>query len=109
MHDPTGLYPYQYLLQNGKMLQAGPDVGNTFMLTPNTWSWSSVPPLMTAHYGYGNGIIYNDASVSPVSQVVTIAGGVDATKTLSNNEYLDTGNSMRVGARSRSGCRRGIT
>ena len=92
MHDPTGLYPYQCLLQNGKMLQAGPDAGNTFMLTPNTWSWSPVPPLMTAHYGYGNGIIYTDASVSPVSQVVTIAGGVDATKTLSNNEYLDTGN-----------------
>jgi hypothetical protein len=98
MHDPSGVYPYQYLIRTGNMLQAGPDAGNTYTLAPSNWNWSPVPNMLSSHYGYGSGVIYTDTSVSPVSQVVMIAGGVDANTTLSNNEYLDTFN-MNAGWR----------
>ncbi|SAL86437.1 exported oxidase [Caballeronia arvi] len=88
-HDPTGLYPYQYLTQSGQMLQAGPAFFNTFLFAPNTWSWSSVPTLTTSHAGYGNGIIYSDASVTPPRQMVMIAGGENGQTAISNNEWLD--------------------
>jgi len=91
-HDPTGLYPYQYLTASGQMLQAGPSLNNSYLLAPGTWSWSPVPNLITSHYGYGNGIIFTDVSVTPISQIVTIAGGENGQTTLSNNEWLDTNN-----------------
>jgi hypothetical protein len=96
-HNPTGLYPYQYLIASNpatpsQMLQAGPSYDNTFLLTSGTWSWSPVPLMNTSHYGYGNGIVYTDASVTPIKQIVTIAGGENGQTALSNNEWLDTTN-----------------
>lgn len=88
-HDPSGLYPFQYLTQSGQMLQAGPGLYNTYLFTPNTWSWSAVPNMASDHYGYANGIIYTDASVTPLSQIVTIAGGENGQTAISNNEWLD--------------------
>jgi hypothetical protein len=92
IHDPTGLYPFQYLLPSGKMLQAGPSLTNTALLTPGTWSWSNIPNMRSDHYLYGNGISYTDASVTPVKQVIMIAGGEDGVTAIRNNEWLDSTN-----------------
>jgi hypothetical protein len=92
MHDPTDLYPFQYLTQSGQMLQAGPDSTNTSLLTAGIWSWTNIPNMNSSHFGFGNGIIYTDASVTPISQVVVIAGGLSDTGTISNNEWLDLNN-----------------
>ena len=94
-HDPTGLYPFQYLMPSGKMLQAGPGYANASLLTPGIWSWSIpgfIPNMRSSHYGYGNGIIYTDASVTPVKQAIMIAGTEDGIATVSNNEWLDSTN-----------------
>lgn len=84
--NTTGLYPFQYLLPSGAMLQAGPERSNAWLLAPGSWSWSRLPHMLYDHEAYGNGIIYTDASVLPVSQIVTIAGGKTGA---SNNESLD--------------------
>lgn len=89
IHDPTGLYPFQYVLESGQMLQAGPSSSNTALFTPVTWSWANIPNMRSSHSGLGNGIIYTDASVTPVKQVIVIAGGVNNGKAISNNEWLD--------------------
>jgi hypothetical protein len=82
----AGLYPFQYVLPSGAMLQAGPGRQNAFLLEPGNWAWSPLPRMLYDHEGDGNGIIYTDASAEPVSQLVMIAGG----KYLpSNNEWLD--------------------
>jgi hypothetical protein len=98
-HDPTGLYPFQYLLRSGQMLQAGPSYANSALLTPvppgATWSWSNLPAMRSSHMNFGNGIIYTEAatSVTPVKQAIVIAGGEDdAYRPISNNEWLDGAN-----------------
>jgi hypothetical protein len=93
-HDPTGLYPFQYLLptlSSGQvqMLQAGPNLANSALLTANTWGWSNTSAMLNQHYGYGNGITYTDASVSPNKQTVMIAGGENGTTAVKLNEWLD--------------------
>lgn len=91
-HDPSGLYPLQFLLSSGRMLQAGPIANNTYLLDSATWNWSAIPNLRSSHDGYGNGIIYIDASVSPSKQIVMVAGGADGSTAIANNEWLDVTN-----------------
>lgn len=83
-----GLYPFQYVLPSGSMLQAGPERYNSYLLRPRSWAWtwSRLPNMLYDHEGHANGIHYTDASVEPPSQIVTIAGGKVAP---SNNEWLD--------------------
>ncbi|MDQ0143268.1 galactose oxidase-like domain-containing protein [Cupriavidus necator] len=90
--DPSGLYPFQYLLSSGQMMQAGPAYYNTALLTPGTWSWSSIPNLLSSHYEWANGVLYTDASVTPARQVVMIAGGAEGDAAFRNNEWFDVGN-----------------
>jgi hypothetical protein len=85
----TGLYPFQYLLPSGSMLQAGPERSSSNLLQAGTWTWSRLPNLLYEHAGYANGISYTDASAMPVSQVVMIAGNKTGS---SNNEWLDSYN-----------------
>jgi hypothetical protein len=108
-HDPTGLYPYQYLTQSGQMLQAGPLLTNTYLLTPGTWSWNDIPNMNSSHDLYGNGIIYTDTTVTPAAQVVVIAGGVTDVGTISNNEWLDINNPGLAGCNFRNGHKHDIT
>lgn len=89
IHDPTGFYPFQYLVSSGQMLQVGPSASNTSLLTPGTWSWSTVPNMLSSHYWLGNGILYTDASVSPVKQTIMLAGGAEGNTAISNNEWFD--------------------
>jgi hypothetical protein len=82
----AGLYPFQYVLPSGAMLQAGPERQNAWLLEPGNWAWSRLPRMLYDHEADGNGIIYTDASVQPMSQIIMIGGG----KYLpSNNEWLD--------------------
>jgi hypothetical protein len=82
----TGLYPFQYLLPSGSVLQAGPERSSSYLLEPGAWAWTRLPNMLYEHDGYANGVSYTDASVQPVRQIVMIAGGKFVP---SNNEWLD--------------------
>jgi hypothetical protein len=98
-HKSSGLYPYQFLLPSGKMLQAGPDQASSHLLDPtNNWSWTKLPSLVVGHYGYGNAISYTNAAVSPAKQLIMVAGGENGTSAVSANEWLD-GNNPAAGWR----------
>lgn len=91
-HNPTGFYPFQFLMPSGQMLQAGPYFGNTVLLNPsaaNAWTFSAIPNMRSSHNAYGNGISYTDASIAPIRQAIIISGGADSTTVISNNEWLD--------------------
>jgi hypothetical protein len=92
-HWPTGFYPYQYLLPDGKMLQAGPAANNSYLLTPDTWTWDMYPQLLASHYAYGNGISFTDVSGATPKQVIMLAGGTRGgeagTEATNENEYMD--------------------
>jgi hypothetical protein len=81
-----GLYPFQYLLPSGAMLQAGPERENSYQLDTARWTWSRLPAMRYDHIGNANGISYTDASVTPARQLVTIAGNKRGP---ANNEWLD--------------------
>jgi hypothetical protein len=72
------------------MLQAGPWQDNSFLLTPDNWGWSTLPSLKKSHYGNGNGIIYTDASATPLKQRVLIAGGQSGPDVIADVEMLNT-------------------
>ena len=93
-HESSGLFPLQYLLPSGQMLEAGPDRYSSFQFNHATNNWSQVPPLVNYHFGYGSGISYSDASVTPARQVVMVAGGLDAAGGVAKNEWIDGMNPM---------------
>lgn len=87
--NTTGLYPFQQVLPSGAMLQTGPEIANSYLLQPGSWTFSRLPNMLYDHRGNANAVSYTDASVSPVRQIVTVSGG----KTLpANNEWLDSYN-----------------
>jgi galactose oxidase-like protein len=96
-HDPTGLYPLQYLLSGGSMLEAGPARPSN-LYNPAANQWSPLPSMLSPHWGYGNGIIYTDASSGTTRQVVMVAGGLNEVQTVTANEWLD-GNNPAAGWR----------
>jgi hypothetical protein len=87
-HDPTGLYPLQYLLSGGSMLEAGP-APPSFLYDPAANRWIQLPAMLNPHWSYGNGIIYTDASGATPRQVVMVAGGLNISQSLTANEWLD--------------------
>ncbi|MBC7608688.1 MAG: DUF1929 domain-containing protein [Polaromonas sp.] len=93
-HNSSGLYPLQFLLPSGQMLEAGPNADSSFQLNPATWNWSGLPRMKSDHYYLGNGVSYTDASVLPVRQLIMVAGGYSYNPPLVNtplkaNEWLD--------------------
>ena len=81
-----GLYPFQYVLPSGDMLQTGPGLTNSYLLRPGAWTWTRLPNMLYDHGGNANGVSYTDASATPPRQIIVVAGG----KTLPvNNEWLD--------------------
>ncbi len=93
-HDSSGLYPLQFLLPSGRMLEAGPSAASSFQLDPATWNWSSLPRMNNDHYYLGNGVSYTDAAVTPMKQTIMVAGGHDynppsVNMPLAANEWLD--------------------
>ena len=93
-HNASGLYPLQFLLPSGQMLEAGPNAASSFQLDPATWNWSGLARMNSDHYYLGNGLSYTDASVWPVRQLIMVGGGYNynppfANTPLSANEWLD--------------------
>lgn len=89
-HDVSGLYPLQFVLPSGRMLEAGPGQVSSFALDPAmSWSWTALGALRSNHYGYPNGIIYTDASATPLRQAIMVAGGADLTAAVAANEWMD--------------------
>ena len=94
LHNSSGLYPLQFVLPSGQMLEAGPSADSSFQLNPATWNWTGLPRMMSDHYYLGSGASYTDASVSPNRQLVMVAGGYTYNPPLVNapvavNEWLD--------------------
>ena len=88
-HNASGLYPLQFLLPSGQMLEAGPNAASSFQLNPVTWNWSSLPRMKSDHYYLGNGISYTDASPAQARQLIMVAGGHTERIPLAANEWLD--------------------
>lgn len=93
-HNSSGLYPLQFLLPSGQMLEAGPNADSSFQLNPATWNWSGLPRMKSDHYYLGNGVSYTDASVAPMRQLIMVAGGhaynpPQVNMPLAANEWLD--------------------
>ena len=93
-HNSSGLYPLQFLLPSGQMLEAGPGADSSFQLNPATWNWSGLPRMMNDHFYLGSGASYTDASLTPNRQLVMVAGGYAYNPPLVNapvavNEWLD--------------------
>ena len=96
LHNSSGLYPLQFLMPSGKMLEAGPNAQSSFQFDPLTYNWSNVPAMTSDHYYLGNGISYTDASLSTPQQLIMVAGGYAysdvpplVNKPLASNEFLD--------------------
>jgi hypothetical protein len=94
MHNSSGLYPLQFVLPSGQMLEAGPGADSSFQLNPATWNWTGLPRMRSDHYYLGTGASYTDASVLPNRQLVMVAGGYTYNPPLVNapvavNEWLD--------------------
>ncbi|WP_229417343.1 galactose oxidase-like domain-containing protein [Massilia sp. Root418] len=92
IHNASGLYPLQFLMPSGQVLQAGPPWNNTVLFTPQasgTWPVSAVPPMLASHYNFGNGISVTDAARTPAKQLVMVAGGANNSVVGTNNEWLD--------------------
>lgn len=88
-HNASGLYPLQFLLPSGQMLESGPNAASSFQLNPATWNWSSLPRMQSDHYYLGNGISYTDASPAQPKQLIMVAGGHTERIPLAANEWLD--------------------
>ena len=91
-HDPSGLYPHQFLLPSGEVLEAGPDALSSFTFDPNApaaSAWRPMPVMTSDHYYLGNGVSYTDATQSPLRQTIMVAGGHDEKRPMANNEWLD--------------------
>lgn len=82
----SGLYPFQYLLPSGQMLQAGQAYTNSYLLNPSNWTWTRTPNMIASHTGNSNGITYVDATATPAKQIIMLAG---SSAGASNNEYMD--------------------
>lgn len=88
-HNASGLYPQQFLLPSGEVLEAGPDAESSYSFDPLSSLWDVVPGLLGDHYYLGNGVSYTDASQTPARQTIMVAGGHDETRALAGNEWLD--------------------
>ena len=89
LHDSSGTYPLQFLMPSGQVMQSGPNAASSFQLDPRTWGWSNLSNMISDHYNLANGVSYTDASVSPIKQLIMMAGGVANNVVIANNEWLD--------------------
>ena len=79
------LYPRQNVVKDGRVLVSGPGAGDTGLLNPANWTWSSVPRLASDHF-YGGAVLL-PSGPGGSSQVLVIAGDQSST-----TEVLDTAN-----------------
>ncbi len=96
LHNSSGLYPSQFLLPGGQMLEAGPSAASSYQMNTVNWGWSPLPRMKGDHFYAGNGVSYSDASGSAVNQTIMVAGGYNYVAANSpqngpqaGNEWLD--------------------
>ena len=101
LHNSSGLYPLQFLLPSGQVLEAGPSAASSYQMSTSTWNWSPLPRMKGDHYYLGNGVSYSDASGldasgATITQTIMVAGGYNYVAAnspqnapLAGNEWLD--------------------
>ena len=96
LHNSSGLYPLQFLLPGGPVLEAGPNAASSYQMNTSTWNWSPLPRMRGDHYYLGNGVSYSDASGDAITQTIMVAGGYNyvaanspQNAAVAGNEWLD--------------------
>ena len=88
------LYPFQFLMRDGRMMVAGPMRGDTALLNPATWTWNpGVPQLLGDHY-YGSAVLLPDGP-SGSSKVMVIGGDQQTSTEVIDEEDLGAGWHLR--------------
>ena len=90
-----GLYPFQFLMRDGRVLIAGPYRADHGLLNPATWTWDpNMPPMLGDHY-YGSAVLLPDGP-SGSSQVMVIGGDQQASTEVIDEEDLGAGWHLRT-------------
>ncbi|MBA2558804.1 MAG: DUF1929 domain-containing protein [Propionibacteriales bacterium] len=79
-----GLYPHQWVLPSGGVLEVG-DRG-TFVLDPTTWTWAARPRPIAKH-GSGEGAVLLPGSPSGSTRVMLTGGGNTTTAYTATESY----------------------
>lgn len=87
-NHPSGLYPHQWVLPSGKVLEV--TSSSTSILDPSTWTWTSYPRPKLKH-GSGEGAVLLPGPASGSTKVMLIGGIVKGTAT-SAVETFDAAN-----------------
>lgn len=85
-----GLYPHQFLLPNGRVIMAGPNRVDSAILNPADWTWSDIPNMKLARYGYGSGVLMPDGPNG--SNKVMLIGGTSGGVVTATNEIFNAAN-----------------
>ncbi len=88
------LYPRQNVVKDGRVLVSGPTPGDTDLLDPATWTWSSVPNLAGGHF-YGGAVLL-PSGPDGSSRVMVIAGDQSSTTEVIDTTNLGAGWSFRA-------------
>ena len=90
-----GLYPFQFLMRDGRVLIAGPYRADHGLLNPATWTWDpNMPPMLGDHY-YGSAVLLPDGP-SGSSRVMVIGGDRQASTEVIDEEDLGAGWHLRT-------------
>lgn len=89
-HQTADLYPLQFLLSSGRVLEAS--ANTSYLFNPGTTLWSRLPNMLANHRDYPNAIIHTDATIADPKQIVMVAGGHSLSAPQAANEYLDAKN-----------------
>ncbi len=88
------LYPFQFVLRDGRVLVAGPFQEDHGLLNPATWTWDSNMPQMLGDHYYGSAVLLPDGP-SGSSRVMVIGGGGQTSTEVIDAESLGAGWSFR--------------
>ena len=88
------LYPRQNVVKDGRVLVSGPGAGDTGLLNPANWTWSSVPRLADDHF-YGGAVLL-PSGPDGSSRVLVIAGDQSSTTEVLDAANLGAGWSFRA-------------
>jgi Domain of unknown function (DUF1929) len=87
------LYPFQFVLRDGRVLIAGPFRSDHALLDPATWDWDALPALQGDHY-YGSAVLLPDGP-SGSSKVMVIGGDGQTSTEVIDAENLGAGWKLR--------------
>ena len=88
------LYPFQFVLRDGRVLIAGPFRADAGLLNPATWTWDAAMPQMLGDHYYGSAVLLPDGP-SGSSRVMVIGGDQQASTEVIDEEDLGAGWHLR--------------